>query len=116
VAGASIAGLPCSPWRRGGRGGRHRQIAAQLSFAAVPAYLLMVLNCRNFGDPFVVIPALPATFRGIPVMVYLNLTGNERNLSPARRAGGSNPCATGEPVRTRRTRLLVPPVSKLPAP
>jgi hypothetical protein len=39
--------LRCSPWRQG-RAGRYRQIAAQLLFAAVLAYLLMVMNDQNF--------------------------------------------------------------------
>jgi multidrug efflux pump subunit AcrB len=36
-----------------------------LLFAAVFVYMLMVVNYQNFGDPFVVILALPATFCGI---------------------------------------------------
>ena len=45
-----------------------------LLFAAVFVYLLMVVNYQNFGDPFVVIPALPATFCGIVTMLYITGT------------------------------------------
>ena len=45
-----------------------------LLFAAVLVYLLMVVNYQNFGDPFVVILALPATFCGIVVMLYITGT------------------------------------------
>ena len=45
-----------------------------LLFAAVFVYLLMVLNYQNFGDPFVVILALPATFCGIVTMLYITDT------------------------------------------
>ena len=42
--------------------------------AAVFVYLLMVVNYQNFGDPFVVILALPATFCGIVTMLYITDT------------------------------------------
>jgi multidrug efflux pump subunit AcrB len=45
-----------------------------LLFAAVFVYLLMVVNYQNFGDPFVVILALPATFCGIVTMLYITDT------------------------------------------
>jgi multidrug efflux pump subunit AcrB len=45
-----------------------------LLFAAVFVYLLMVVNYQNFGDPFVVILALPATFSGIVTMLYITDT------------------------------------------
>jgi multidrug efflux pump subunit AcrB len=45
-----------------------------LLFAAVFVYLLMVVNYQNFGDPFVVILALPATFCGIMTMLYVTDT------------------------------------------
>jgi multidrug efflux pump subunit AcrB len=45
-----------------------------LLFAAVFVYLLMVVNYQNFGDPFVVILALPATFCGIVTMLYITGT------------------------------------------
>src|SRR6185369_16881791 len=45
-----------------------------LIFAAVLVYLLMVVNYQNFGDPFVVILALPATMCGIVTMLYLTNT------------------------------------------
>ena len=38
-----------------------RDLGIGLLFAAVFVYLLMVVNYQNFGDPFVVILALPAT-------------------------------------------------------
>jgi len=37
-------------------------------------YLLMVVNYQNFGDPLVVILALPATFCGIVTMLYITDT------------------------------------------
>jgi multidrug efflux pump subunit AcrB len=49
-----------------------------LLFAAVFVYLLMVVNYQNFGDPFVVILALPATFCGILVMLFV--TGTTLNV------------------------------------
>jgi multidrug efflux pump subunit AcrB len=49
-----------------------------LLFAAVFVYLLMVVNYQNFGDPFVVILALPATFCGILTMLFA--TGTTLNV------------------------------------
>jgi multidrug efflux pump subunit AcrB len=49
-----------------------------LLFAAVFVYLLMVVNYQNFGDPFVVILALPATFCGIVTMLFM--TGTTLNV------------------------------------
>src|SRR5262245_8827009 len=49
-----------------------------LVFAAVFVYLLMVVNYQNFGDPFVVILALPATRCGILVMLFV--TGTTLNV------------------------------------
>jgi multidrug efflux pump subunit AcrB len=43
-------------------------------FAAVFVYLLMVVNYQNFGDPFVVILALPATLCGILTMLFITST------------------------------------------
>ena len=37
-------------------------------------YLLMVVNYQTWGDPFVVILALPATFCGIVTMLYITGT------------------------------------------
>ena len=51
-----------------------RDMAIGLLFAAVFVYLLMVVNYQNFGDPFVVILALPATFCGIVTMLYITGT------------------------------------------
>jgi multidrug efflux pump subunit AcrB len=49
-----------------------------LLFAAVFVYLLMVVNYQNFGDPFVVILALPATLCGIVTMLFI--TGTTLNV------------------------------------
>ena len=53
-------------------------LAIGLMFAAVFVYLLMVVNYQNFGDPFVVIVALPATFVGILTMLFV--TGTTLNV------------------------------------
>jgi multidrug efflux pump subunit AcrB len=45
-----------------------------LLFASVLVYLLMVVNYQNFGEPFVVILALPATFVGILTMLFVTGT------------------------------------------
>ena len=49
-----------------------------LLFAAVFVYSLMVVNYQNFGDPFVVLLALPATFCGIITMLFM--TGTTLNV------------------------------------
>jgi multidrug efflux pump subunit AcrB len=51
-----------------------RDLGIGLLFAAVFVYLLMVVNYQNFGDPFVVILALPATFCGIVTMLFITGT------------------------------------------
>jgi multidrug efflux pump subunit AcrB len=51
-----------------------RDMGIGLLFAAVFVYLLMVVNYQNFGDPFVVILALPATMCGIVTMLYITGT------------------------------------------
>jgi multidrug efflux pump subunit AcrB len=51
-----------------------RDMTIGLLFAAVFVYMLMVVNYQNFGDPFVVILALPATFCGIVTMLYITNT------------------------------------------
>jgi multidrug efflux pump subunit AcrB len=51
-----------------------RDLAIGILFAAVFVYLLMVVNYQTWGDPFVVILALPATFCGIITMLYLTNT------------------------------------------
>jgi multidrug efflux pump subunit AcrB len=51
-----------------------QNMAIGLLFAAVFVYFLMVVNYQNFGDPFVVILALPATFCGIVTMLYVTNT------------------------------------------
>jgi multidrug efflux pump subunit AcrB len=55
-----------------------RDLAIGLLFAAVFVYLLMVLNYQNFGDPFVVMLALPATMCGIVTMLFI--TGTTLNV------------------------------------
>ncbi len=51
-----------------------RDLAIGILFAAVFVYLLMVVNYQNWGDPFVVILALPATFCGIVTALYITGT------------------------------------------
>jgi multidrug efflux pump subunit AcrB len=51
-----------------------RNMGIGLVFAAVFVYLLMVVNYQTWGDPFVVILALPATFCGIVTMLYITDT------------------------------------------
>jgi multidrug efflux pump subunit AcrB len=55
-----------------------RDLSIGLLFAAVFVYLLMVVNYQNFGDPFVVMLALPATFCGIVTMLFI--TGTTLNV------------------------------------
>jgi len=57
-----------------------RDMTIGLLFAAVFVYLLMVVDYQNFGDPFVVILALPATFCGIVTMLYI--TGTTLSVPP----------------------------------
>jgi multidrug efflux pump subunit AcrB len=51
-----------------------RNLAFGLLFAAVLVYLLMLVNYQSFGDPFVVILALPATLCGIVTMLFITGT------------------------------------------
>jgi multidrug efflux pump subunit AcrB len=55
-----------------------RDLGLGLLFAAVLVYLLMLVNYQNFGDPFVVILALPATLCGIVTMLFI--TGTTLNV------------------------------------
>jgi len=55
-----------------------RDMTIGLLFAAVFVYSLMVINYQNFGDPFVVILALPATLCGMVTMLYI--TGTTLNV------------------------------------
>jgi multidrug efflux pump subunit AcrB len=55
-----------------------RDLGIGLLFAAVFVYLLMVVNYQNFGDPFVVILALPITLCGIVTMLFV--TGTTLNV------------------------------------
>jgi multidrug efflux pump subunit AcrB len=54
--------------------GAFRDMGIGLMFAAVFVYMLMVVNYQTWGDPFVVILALPATFCGIVTMLYITGT------------------------------------------
>lgn len=58
--------------------GSFTDLGVGILFAAVIVYLLMVVNYQNFGDPFVVILALPATFCGILTMLFI--TGTTLNV------------------------------------
>jgi multidrug efflux pump subunit AcrB len=51
-----------------------RNLGIGLLFAAVLVYLLMVVNYQNFGDPFVVILALPVVLCGIVTMLFMTGT------------------------------------------
>jgi multidrug efflux pump subunit AcrB len=51
-----------------------RDLTIGILFAAMLVYLLMVVNYQNWGDPFVVILALPATFCGILTMLFVTNT------------------------------------------
>jgi multidrug efflux pump subunit AcrB len=55
-----------------------RNLGIGLLFAAVFVYLLMVVNYQTFGDPFVVILALPVTLCGIVTMLFM--TGTTLNV------------------------------------
>jgi multidrug efflux pump subunit AcrB len=55
-----------------------RNLGIGLLFAAVFVYLLMVVNYQTWGDPFVVILALPATLCGIVTMLFI--TGTTQNV------------------------------------
>jgi multidrug efflux pump subunit AcrB len=54
--------------------GAFRDLGIGILFAAVFVYLLMVVNYQTWGDPFVVILGLPATFCGIITMLYITGT------------------------------------------
>jgi multidrug efflux pump subunit AcrB len=51
-----------------------RNLGLGLLFASVLVYFLMVVNYQNFGDPLVVMLALPATFCGILTMLFITGT------------------------------------------
>jgi multidrug efflux pump subunit AcrB len=55
-------------------GASFRDLGIGLIFAAVLVYLLMVVNYQNFGDPLVVLLALPATLSGILTMLFITGT------------------------------------------
>src|SRR3989442_10411237 len=73
-----------------------RNLSIGLLFAAVFVYLLMVVNYQTFGDPFVVILALPATLCGIVTMLFITgTTLNVPSLMGAIMAVGG---ASGNPI------------------
>src|SRR5260370_27882037 len=80
-----------------------RNLAFGLLFAAVLVYLLMLVNYQNFGDPFVVILALPATLCGIVTMLFI--TGTTLNVPSLMGAI----MAAGGPLATTRLPLPLPP-------
>src|SRR5258708_16531437 len=66
-----------------------RNLGIGLLFGAVFVYLLMVVNYQTFGDPFVVILALPATLCGIVTILFITgTTLNVPSLMGAIMAGG----------------------------
>ena len=71
-----------------------RDLGIGLLFAAVFVFLLMVVNYQNFGDPFVVILALPATLCGILDDAVHHRHDAERSLADGRDHGGR--CRIGE--------------------
>ena len=81
-----------------------RDLAIGLLFAAVFVYLLMVVNYQNFGDPFVVILALPATFCGIVTMLYITGTTLSVPVADGRDHGGRRRLGEFDPARHFRAR------------
>ena len=81
-----------------------RDMGIGLMFAAVFVYLLMVVNYQNFGDPFVVILALPATFCGIVTMLYITDTTLSVPSLDGRDHGGRRGLGELDPARHLRAR------------
>ena len=81
-----------------------RDLAIGILFAAVFVYLLMVVNYQNWGDPFVVILALPATFCGIVTMLYHHRHDAERAVADGRDHGGRRRLGEFDPARHLRAR------------
>jgi multidrug efflux pump subunit AcrB len=79
-----------------------RNLGFGLLFAAVLVYLLMLVNYQNFGDPFVVILALPATLvagrrdRGWRLPHSKNI-GGARSRNASRGAGRRQGGRSGDP-------------------
>ena len=65
-----------------------RDLGVGLLFASVFVYLLMVVNYQNFGDPFVVILALPATLVRHPHDAVHHRHHPQRALAHGRDHGG----------------------------
>jgi multidrug efflux pump subunit AcrB len=84
-----------------------RDMTIGLLFAAVFVYLLMVVNYQNFGDPFVVILALPATFCGIVTMLYITDTTLSVPIADGRDHGGRRGVGKLDPARHFRARAAV---------
>lgn len=70
-----------------------RDLGIGLVFAAVLVHLLMVVNYQSFGEPFVVILALPATLCGIVTMLFI--TGTTLNV-PSLMGAIMRRCCVGE--------------------
>ena len=79
--------------------GAFHDMGIGLLFAAVFVYLLMVVNYQNFGDPFVVILALPATFCGIVTMLLHHRHDVERAFADGRDHGGRRRLGKFDPAR-----------------
>jgi len=80
-----------------------RDLAIGIMFAAVFVYLLMVVNYQTWGDPFVVILALPATFCGAssakkctpPMMASVLSTRSQPGSGLMKAASSDRPSAPG---------------------
>ena len=77
-------------------------LAIGLLFAAVFVYLLMVVSHQNFGDPFVVLLAVPATLSGIVTMLFT--TGTTKRAVADGRDGGRRCVGELDPARDLRAR------------
>jgi multidrug efflux pump subunit AcrB len=80
-----------------------RDMAIGILFAAVFVYLLMVINYQTWGNPFVVILALPATLCGIVTMLFV--TGTTVLMTAAAMIAGMIPMAIGGPGEEQNAAL-----------
>ena len=55
-------------------------ISIGLAVAMVAVYLLMAINFQTWGDPFVVIAALPLAFCGIVASLFISSDEHSRSL------------------------------------
>ena len=81
-----------------------RDLAIGILFAAVFVYMLMVVNYQNWGDPLVVILALPATFCGIVTMLYVTEHHVERAVADGRHHGDRRGVGEFDPAGHLRSR------------